>query len=234
MTIICPNCRDQLSRQDFAFIVSTLATPTDGQFLQELLVDAETRDLILDTEELGRALLDLPGFVHISPQLYFYVLVRRNLRGAGIEEREIADYVASVLVSFICRDRTRRSLPENVCDDSYSFELLAALGHADEATSFQLRGYIGNRSLFLTGLWADRLRARTERKGAPDIRFYQQLGAGCFQVASHNRLAGEFEVERVYETLGERFHETRLALNEMAERHLAIGDLQPPETPLLN
>jgi len=232
--VIRPNCRDQFSEEDFDFILQTLGTVGDRKFLQDLLTDPDSRNLILDDEKLSRAVLDNPECVTISPHLYFYVLVRKTLQRAGVRDRELTDYVAEMLADFMRRESPRRSLPDNVKDDSYLFEMFAALRDADEQTSFQIRAHIGNRTLFLTGVCAENLRERTRRRGAPNIEYYEQLGASSFRAASQNRLAGEFEVARVYESLGERFHETRLALNEMTERHLAIGDLRPAAGLLLN
>lgn len=232
--VIRPNCRDQFTEQDFDFILKTLGTVGDRKFLQDLLTDPDSRDVILDDEKLKQTVLDDPDCVAISPHLYFYVLVRQTLREAGVSDRELADYVAELLADFMHRESPRRSLPDNVKDDSYLFEMFAALRDADEQTAFRIRAHIGNRSLFLTGVCADNLRERTRRRGAPDIAYYEQLGAASFRHASRNRLAGEFEVARVYETLGRQFHETRLALNDLAERHFAMGDLRPPAGLLLN
>lgn len=234
MMVIRPNCRDQFSEKDFDFILKTLGTVGDRRFLQDLIMDPETRNLILDDEKLSCAVLDDPECVTISPHLYFYVLVRKTLQRAGVSDRELADYVAEMLADFIYRDSPRRSLPDNVKDDSYLFEMFAALRDADEQASFQIRAHIGNRTLFLTGVCADNLRERTRRRGAPDLEYYEQLGASSFRAASQNRLAGEYEVARVFESLGDHFHETRLALNEMTERHLSIGEPRPPVGLLLN
>lgn len=234
MNVIRPNCRDQFTAQDFDFIVRTLGGTGDRRFLLDLLADTDSRDLILDDEGLARFVLDDPGCVAISPHLYFYVLVRRVFLRVDIADRELADYVAELLADFTHRDSPRRSLPDNVNDDSYLFEMFAALRDADEQASFQIRAHIGNRSLFLTGLWAENLRERSRRRGAPDIGYYEQIGASSFRAASLNRLAGEFEVARVYEALGERFHETRLALNEVTDRHLSMGDFWGTNTRLLN
>lgn len=234
MKVIRPNCRDRFSQDDFDFIATTLGALGDQQFLLELLTDPDSRDLLLDDDKLTGAVLDNPECIAISPQLYFYVLVRQTLRRTGVQNRELTDYVAAMLADFMHRDAPRRSLPDNVKDDSYLFEMLAALRDADTQTSFQIRAHIGNRTLFMTGICADNLRERTRRRGAPDLEFYESVGASSFREASRNRLAGEFDVARVYEALGEQFRRTRLALNEMTDRHLSLGDIRPPENLLLN
>jgi hypothetical protein len=234
MNLIRANCRDQLSIEDVEFIVEALGNANDRNVLSELLTDADTRDLILDQDKLRDAILDNPQFLHITPHLYFYVLVRQTMRRAGIDDRELADYVSEVLADFSNADTQRRSLPDNMRDSSYLFEMIAALSEADDQTAFQIRAHIGNRSLFMTGIFADNLRERTRRRGAPDISYYEHMGATNFRAASNHRLADEFEVSHVYETLSERFHETRMALNELRERYLSVGDVEPPASLLLN
>ena len=234
MTVIRPTCRTRFSSEDFSFILTALGSDGDQKFLHELLIDPETRDLILDHEQLTRAILDNPECLQISPHLYFYVLVRQTLRHSGIDDRELADYVAEVLADFLHRDASKRALPDNVRDNSYLFEMFATLQGANEQTAFQLRAHIANRSLFLTGLCADNLRERTRRRGAPDIAYYEQVGAASFHAASRNRLADEFELAHIYESLGDRFHETRIALNRLIDRHLSMGDITPPAGLLLN
>jgi len=234
MNLIRPNCREQLSAEDLEFIIEALGTAHDRDFLSELLTDADTRDLILDQDKLRAAILDNPQCLRITPHLYFYVLVRQTMKRAGIDDRELADYVAEVLANFSGAHSRRQALPDNVKDSSYLFEMLAALEEVDEQGAFQIRAHIGNRSLFMTGIFAENLKERTRRRGAPDIAYYEQMGAASYRAASHHRLAGEFEVSRIFETLGERFHETRLALNEMRERYLRLGDVEPPDSLLLN
>ncbi len=234
MKLLRPNCRDQLTAEDFSFITEALGSETDRKFLMELLTDPEMRDMILDQDNLRDVILDNPKFLHITPHLYFYVLVRQTLRRAGIDDRQLSDYVAEVLTDFTDTDGCRQSLPDNVKDSSYLFEMMAALQAADDQTAFQIRAHIGNRSLFMTGIFAENLQERTWRKGAPDISYYEQMGAANFLAASHHRLADEFEVTEVYEKLGERFHETRIALNDMRDRYLSVGDVEPPSSLLLN
>lgn len=234
MNLIRPNCRDQFTSEDIDFILDALGTVDDRDVLHDLLVDPEMRDLILDQDKLREAILEHPQFIRITPHLYFYVLVRETLQRAGIDDRVLTDYVAEVLADFSSSDARRKSLPDNVKDSSYLFEMFAALREADDQTAFQIHAHIGNRSLFMTGIFAENLRARTERRGAPDIGYYEQMGAHSFREASHHRLADEFEVSHVFEALGDCFHETRLALNELSERYLNLNEVDPPSNLLLN
>jgi len=230
MRVIQPNCRVQFTAEDVDFIVATLGRAVgDATCLVRLLADENTRDLILDDEKLFRALLEHRGCLRVSARLYFYVLVRQVLRRAGIDERAVTDYVAKVLAQFSETERTRLHVPGQAEPLNYFFEMLAALQTADDQTRFLIRTHIGNHTLFLSGVFPERIRARAERKGFPDLGYYESLGQANFRAASDHRLARQYELSDVFATLSERFHETRLALNDLTDRLMTVGE---PEVPL--
>src|SRR5512134_175240 len=98
MKVIQPNCRAQFAAEDVHFIVSVLGEKLGAaECLVQLLSDEASRDVILDDEALLRALLERGGCLKVTSRFYFYVLVRHTLLRAGINSREVADYVAEVL-----------------------------------------------------------------------------------------------------------------------------------------
>ena len=219
MKVIKPNCRVQFSAPDIEFILAVLGRKlgtTDT--LIQLLADETTRDLILDDEALYRALLEQVGCLQVTSHFYFYVLVRQVFLRAGINDRPVADYVAEVLAEFARSERSRCLLPGQAQGLDYFFELMAALQTADEHTGFQLRAHIGNYSLFLSGVFPERIRVRAERRGFPDLRYYIALGQAHFRAASDHRLAHRYQLAGIFDTLSERFDTTRRALNDISER----------------
>ena len=78
--MITPTCRERLTAADFDFIIRTLAGSGQRRSasLAELLTDSETRDSILDSEPLFQAVLEAGANLQISPQCYFYVLLRTS------------------------------------------------------------------------------------------------------------------------------------------------------------
>ena len=61
--------RMRLTAEDFSFIVGVLSkTEADQVSLVKLLTDEDTRDAILDHENLAGAILDSPDRLPISPQ----------------------------------------------------------------------------------------------------------------------------------------------------------------------
>jgi hypothetical protein len=225
VNVIRPNCRIQFTAEDIEFISAILGVKAGNrQTVVSLLTDDEARDAILDDETLLRALLESHACLRVSTHFYFYVLVRHVFRRSGIADRAVADYVAEVLAAFSRTERTRCVIPGKPGPMDYFFEMLAALQTANHRTSFYIRAHIGNHSLYLSGVFPERVRFRAETKGAPDLKYYEELGKTNFRLARDHRLAQEYELAGVFDTLSERFETTRLALNDMADRLISLGE----------
>jgi hypothetical protein len=225
MKLIQPNCRAQFASEDIDFILSVLGRRIGtSECLTRLLADEESRDQILDDQALLQALLERTGCLRVSSRFYFYILVRNVLRRAGIAERSVADYVAELLAEFSRSDRAVCRIPGQISSLDYFFEMLAALNTADDRTSFLLRVHIGNYSLFLSGVFPDRIRFRAEERGFPDLSYYEGLGRTQYGVASEHRLAQRYAVSQILGTLSERFETARSALNDISDRLFCLGE----------
>jgi hypothetical protein len=225
MKVIQPNCRVQFTAADIDFIVANLGRKTgDADCVVRLLSDSESRDAILDDETLFHALLENRGCLTVSSHFYFYILVRNVLRRAGIDDRVVADYVAEILAEYSNIERTHCRVPGEPGALNYLFEMLMALQRADDRNGFELRAHIGNHALFITGVFPDRIRVRAEKRGFPDLRYFEGLGRASFRVASDHRLAQRYELVNVFGVLAERFRTAREALNDLSERLLAWDD----------
>jgi len=223
MKMIQPNCRAQFAAEDVEFILSVLGkTIGTAECLIKLLSDEESRDQILDDEALFHALLERGGCLRVSSRFYFYILVRYVFRRSQIQNRAVADYVAEVLAEFASAERARCVVPGQASPLDYFFEMLSALQTADERTSFYIRAHIGNYSLFLSGVFPERVRFRAEARGFPDVKYYDALGRTHYRVASDHKLAQRYELTEIFNTLSERFETTRLALNDIADRLFSI------------
>src|ERR1017187_1899452 len=223
--MIRPNCRAQFAAEDIDFILSVLGHKiSTAECLVKLLADEDSRDLILADEPLLHALLERGGGLRVSSRFYFYILVRQVLRRSGIQDRAVADYVAEVLAAFSRTERAACVVPGQAAPLDYFFDMLAALQTADDRTSFFIRVHIGNHSLFLSGVFPERIRFRAEARGFPDLKYYEALGRTQYRVASDHRLAHRYELAGIFSTLADRFETTRLALNDIADRYFSIGD----------
>jgi hypothetical protein len=145
-------------------------------------------------------------------------------RRSDIQDRSVADYVAEVLAEFSSAERAGCVIEGERKSLDYFFEMLTALRGADDRTSFFIRAHIGNYSLFLSGVFPDRIRFRAEARGFPDLKYYEALGRTHYRMASDHRLAQRYAVDKVLNTLAERFQATRLALNDIADRLFSLGD----------
>lgn len=234
MKMIQANCRVQFTAEDIGFILSVLGSKAGtSQTLVQLLADEDTRDLILDDPALLHALLERRDCLRVSTHFYFYVLIRQSFLNSDILDRGVADYVAEMLAQFAHTECSQCRLPGTAHSLDYFFEMVAALQHADDSTRFLLRMHIGNHSLFLAGVFADRIRYRAEQRGFPDVGYYEDLGRSNFRFASDHRLAQRFELSGILNTLADRFDETRRALNDAADRLLVLGDQDPAVESLL-
>jgi hypothetical protein len=225
MKVIQPNCRVQFAAEDVAFVLSVLGAKLgDSECLIRLLADEDSRDQILDDPALLHALLERGGCLRVSSHFYFYVLVRSVFLRADINDRAVADYVAEVLSEFASAERSRCVVPGQQNPLDYFFEMLAALQTADDRTNFHLRLHIGNQSLFLSGVFPERIRSRAERRGFPGLSYYESLGRSQFRAAGDHRLAQRYELSTILHTLSERFETTRRCLNDISDRFFSIGE----------
>lgn len=221
MNLVCPNCRTRLSAEDLAFIQSSLGkSKRDGAALGALLLDPEVLDSILDQEMLFQAVQDRAQTLEISPQLYFYLLVRQTLLKANIDDKELADYVASLLVDFTREDRQSKSFPEPKAPLRYLVDIVTEIEKADYYHRFFLYAHLGNQTLFLSGLFPNHIRNREQRRAAPGIRYYEAMGRSHFKAVRNHPLAKEFGMQTLYDDLYESFHQTRIALNSLSESEL--------------
>ena len=213
MHVIRPNCRAHLTQADIEFLTTTVG-----------FHDADSIDVMLDSSKLFRALLERPACLQVSTHFYFYVLVRHVLLESGLDDRTVADYVAEVLAEFSSAERARRPIASDPHPYDYMVDLLAAIRDADEQTRFILRAHVGNLSLFMTGVFSRHLEHRARMRAAPEMEFYESLGVSNFLAASDHPLARRYEIAPVYQALSESFHTTRVALNDLSERLLFVGD----------
>ena len=223
-SMIRANCRERFTASDFDFVVRTLArSQTDCVSLVDLLSDGTTRDSVLDHPRLVDAILSNAGQLSISSQFYFYVLARHVLRQAGINDRKLCDYVASLLETF---SRISGMQAPHLADErgrQYISDMLIALMKATPEQAFLLRAHVGNYSLFISGIFHENTQRRSLR-GGPDLKFYEQIGRTNYGMVASHATAKRCELSDVYEELSDRFRDVRLALNQLTERLLNLDD----------
>src|SRR5438067_2259101 len=223
--MIRANCRDRFTAEDFHFIVKTLGkSRSDAVSLSALLSDTDTRDSILDHELLVHAILSHDNCAHlrISPQLYFYILIRHVLKQTC--DRRQCDYLASLLETFSRTARMKSPANGDGAPLQYLSDMLLALRNASPVQTFLIRAHVGNYSLFLSGIFHENVQRRSQQRGAPDFSFYEDVGRMNYKVVAGHEVARTADLSDIYASLAERFHEIRVALNRLSDELLNIDD----------
>jgi hypothetical protein len=217
--MIQAHARQKLNQDDFQFIVTALRRQGESEAtILKLLADAEMRDAILDHPKLIAYLVELKQTTSISPFLYFYILVRHALREFRIDDRAVADYVASMLAEFGKTGRMHRVDHHATKEYKYLVDLMADLIDADSEQTFYIQSHLGNYALFVTGIFPDHVYHRAKyHPPSPDFSYYEQVGSANYQRASQHTIAEKFCLADVLEVLGSQFRHVRLALNHLAD-----------------
>lgn len=227
--MILANARHQLSRQDAQLAVRLVAHDSAEELerTQQRLVD-EGLDAILDDKRLPGALLTSRFGAYASLPLFLYVMVRHTLLNAGERDRTMSDYLAAILLAFGGRGRAERI---SEADDEL-YDTLAALlddvNDSDPRRAFLVRAHLGNRALWIAGLFPDYVEQRKWRKGGPDLSYFDELGKRGFELAAEHRLAEQYGMAETYAAVAARFGLLRVALNSVSDR-LFFPNINTPE-----
>jgi hypothetical protein len=227
--MILANTRQQMTRDDAQLALRLLARESgeELQALESRMTDTGI-DAILDDPRLPRALLRLPRGAQASLPLFAYVMIRHAFRDAGEDDRGVADYVTSMFVHFALAGRPERVAMSD--DEIYPTlaDLYRDVDDPDVRRSFLVRSHLGNYSLWLSGLFPDRIEHRRWRRGGPDLEYYEQLGRQGFQLAAEHRVAAELGLDSLYAEVAARFGLLRTALNNVSDS-LLFPNVHTPE-----
>jgi hypothetical protein len=217
--MILANLRERISAADVDLVVRLLAqddpdrgeTPWNG-------AGAERLDRLLDHPALPALLERAPAFGRPSAALFVYVMVRRHLSDAGVDDRALADYVGAVVFDFGFRDRAWRVSRHD--DETYRYvvDIRADVGAVAGRRGLLLRAHLGNYSLWLAGIFPEFITARRERAGGPGLAYYDTAGETGFRMAAEHELARELGLADLYGRAADSFQILRAALNRMSGR----------------
>lgn len=225
--ILKPVCLEKITPADLKFMSKVLSSKRNQKrIFEKLLCDLEIRNKMLDTRKVLNAVLELNSILTISAYLYFYVLVRHIFLKQGIDERVLADYVATLLVESLNQSKTADPSAPRGHPFPYITDMLALLENAGPHESLRIHTDIGNHTLFLTGLLRHFIRSRKNRRGAPGIRYYEEMGMQSFKIAGRTILAEKLEMEGIYLALASMFTEIRRSLNQMTNEYLFLFETE--------
>jgi len=233
--VIQANCRAQFTADDFSFVVRVLAkSPRDAVSLVTLLSDEEERDAILDHELIYQSVVDEAGCLKVSAAFYFYILTRRVLKRVSLDQRALTDYVAAVLLAFSNINQLRAP-GENPTARSFTYisDIMTQLTTCSPEQAYVLRTHMGNYALFFSGMFAERVHAHAQRRGAPGLSFYESVGQSAYLNAAEHPQAKRCDLSEIFQMLGGEFRRVRLALNDLTDTLLHLHEapsiiIRPP------
>jgi len=219
--MILADTRSRLSANDRQLVLLVLSrgSATARARLERRLA-TDGLDALLDDPELPERLFAVRGMMVPSPALFYYVTVRHMLRDAGTDDRNLADYLAAMLLEFGRRDRAWRVDWNDDQSHRYMVDILEDLSVSQGPRQFKVMVHMGNYALWLVGVFPDYIAARRLRKGGPDASYYQRLGQRGYQLAADHLLADHLGLEGVLRVAADRFSQARQALNRLSDRFL--------------
>jgi hypothetical protein len=222
--MILANMRGRLKAGDLQLVLLLLSRGSASRRAAlEQRLEREGPDPLLDAPELAERLLAVRTILVPSEVLFFYVMVRHALVAAEVDERDVADYLAALLLEFGRRDRATRIDWNDDQSHQYLVDIVSDLEGTQGERRFRVMLHLGNYALWLAGLFPHYIEARRIRRGGPDLTYYDSLGRRGYAMASDHVLADRFQLEGVLQTAAARFPTIRTALNELSERVLFPG-----------
>ncbi len=209
--MIKPNVRASFGRREAEILLAFAGVEGDAR-LREGGIDA-----LLDDGGLVRSFLQRGGVSTAPAPLVFYLLVRHAFLAREIFDRQLADYTAALLLEFGMAGRAYRIGESDEREFFYLTDILAELERARGEQEFLLRAHLGNFALWLAGVFPDHIAHRVQRRGAPPLSYYDELGAAGFRSAAAMDRALRHGLGEVFLQAAEEFPNVRSALNSLSD-----------------
>lgn len=217
--MIAASCRTRMTREDLEFLIDALVT-NDGPraSLRSLAQDPDALDRLLDHPLLFARLLEAPRLLDVSPYFFYYVAVRRAFLDHGIDDRRVADYVGALLSQFVRGNAAREP-------GVYLVDLVRRVAEARSSEhAFSLQAEVGDRALYLAGVFPDRIYHRYRFGRRPvDLDWYEDMGRRYYAAAARQEAAARYDLDEVLGLLADAFVALRQALNDLVDEHLHLA-----------
>ena len=225
--MILPDVRASFGRDDAARLTYLLARRGEDRTRLETLVSERGLDVLLDHPKAPGAVASEPGLSALPLALFSYVALRHRLLESGVESRLLADYVTSVFLHFAREARAHRIAEYDDREYSYLVDLVAEIAESDGRRGFLLRAHLGNFALWLSGLFPDRICTREQRRGGPDLEYYEAMGQTGFSLAADDPFARRQRLDGCYRDAAKTFTALRVALNRFSDQFLTPRPASP-------
>lgn len=217
--MIVADTRGHLESSDLQLVLLLLAGGSAvARARWERRLEREGPGPLLDAPELAERLLAVRTLLAPSEALFLYVMVRHALRTEGVDDADLADYLAALLLAFGQRDRAWRVDWNDDQRHRYLVDIVADLEATEGDRRFKVMAHLGNYALWLAGVFPDYIAARRVRRGGPGLGYYDSLGRRGYALAADHALADQLGLEAVFRTAAERFHVVRGALTALSDR----------------
>ena len=217
--MILADTRGRLTAEDVELVLLVLSHGSASRRKSlERQLETEGPDAVLDAPALMEHLLTLQTLVAPSQPLLFYVLVRHMLLRAEIDDRDLADYLASLLCNFGQRDRAWRINWNDDQKHQYLIDIVSDLEVTHGNRQFKVMAHLGNYALWLAGVFPEYIAERQRRKGGPDVSYYDSWGQRGYRLAAGHELADRLGLDRVFSVAADRFSALRGAFNGLSGR----------------
>jgi hypothetical protein len=217
--MIAASCRTRMTREDLEFLIGALASGDEPRApLRTLAGDPDALDRLLDHPVLFERLLEAPRFLDVSPYFFYYVAVRRAFLDHGIDDRRVADYVGALLSQFVPGGASREP-------GVYLVDLVQRVAQARSSEhAFSLQAEVGDRALYLAGVFPDRIYHRHRFGRRPvDLDWYQDMGRRYYAAAARQEAAARYDLDEVLGLLADAFVALRQALNDLVDEHFHLA-----------
>lgn len=207
-TLLC------FSHESIGLICQAL-TPSELErsALQKLLTDPQERFNLLDSPAIQAIVRELEG--KIEDPLFCYVVVRQQLRLAGIPNRSTAIYLSNIW----CGYRESGILP-NLSTSSgpliETVDILRELNFVKGYEKFELLAMSGNYFLFLMAFFEGYFKELETNMRTP-VAYYEAFARISYRAAHDHGLCEEFELKQVCHDLSESFQAIKGALSKLGE-----------------
>ena len=215
--------RDAFTHADFDFFSQALGADSKRGSMVKLWEDPDALREMLDLKEIFRGILDRPSVISVSPDFYFYIIVRHAFIKSGISNPEIAEYVSRILAGKI-NACTGDPLKDLAGGFTHVSDFLTLISIAKGGLKFHLQLAAGNQFLVLTGLFPEFITKRHESCGAPDLAFYETFAQRAFRGAAETAQARGNAHVGLIRSLSEILPTARKSLNRVAEEFVFLGD----------
>lgn len=189
--------------------------------LDLLLFDHESVTSLLDDNRLYDAIMDQTRPLSISTHLFFYIILRRELKELNLQSSQIPEYLSWSLKEFSIDhpiwNKDSQELQSHFLNAVDFMELAKSV---DSYQKFLLELWAGNYYLIWSGIFHDFLERRELRHGAPGVQFYERLGLSSFHFAQNHPLAQEFEMTHILDEIVEEYFTVRKALARVSDEIL--------------